>query len=186
MFLTPTFLIPAAILAFFEIALLVKFFYGLKGKIPLPVDSSVEFVWHRKYDHKVLRILFPLAIIIALVVDVSALRAYVNHSREEQVATELTETLKPILAKAVSIKRDAICTRNGYIAGERTIESDKIACAQVGDFRVLNPSIDRNEVIIFKARSETEVVQVTRIYEAITLIDGETTVDQLKTAFSAK
>lgn len=187
MFLTPIFLIPAAILAFFEIALLVKFYYGLKGKIPEPVDSPPTFVWHREYDHKVLRILFPLAIIVALVVDVSALRAYVNHARDEQVAAELTEKLKPILAKAVSIKRDAICTRNGYIANDRTIESDKIACAQVGDFRVVNPSLDRNSVVVFKARSESEVVQVIRVgYEAITLIDGETTVDQLKAVFSTK
>lgn len=60
-------------------------------------------------------------------------------------------------------------------------------CAQVGDFRVINPGIERSSVYIFKAHSETEVVQVTRnTYEGISIVDGETTVDQLKTAFSVK
>jgi hypothetical protein len=187
MYLTPSFLIPALIIAFIEIAFLVAAYLGLKGRTSAPAAAPVEFLWKLDIERKFFRIIFPVALIVALIGDVTALRAYTKYSNEQQAATEITEALKPILANAVSIKRDAICTRNGYIAGERTLESDKIACAQVGDFRVLNPSLDRSSVMVFKARSETEVVQVIRNgYEAITLIDGETTVDQLKTAFLAK
>jgi hypothetical protein len=127
-----------------------------------------------------------VALLLSLIVDASLLRTYVKHSNEQAAATELTDTLMPILAKAVSIKRDAVCTRNGFIAGPSTLESDKIACAQVGDFRVLNVTVDRSYAVIFKARSETEVVQAVRNGESITIIDGETTVDQLRDAFSAK
>lgn len=122
-----------------------------------------------------------------MIADGSALHAYVKSSNEQLAANELSEALKPVLAKAVSVKRDAVCTNNGFIAGSDTVEKDKVACAQIGDFRVLNPGIDRSSVYIFKARSETEVVQVVRHgYAAISIIDGETTVDQLKTAFSVK
>lgn len=187
MFFDPNFLIPASLIVFAEAALIIACFYALKGKIKVPVDGPAAFLWKLEYEQKVARILFPLAVVLSLIVDGSALHAYVKHSNEKFADAELTEALKPVLSKAVSIKRDAVCTHNGFIAGSDTLERDKIACAQVGDFRVLNPGTDRSSVYIFKARSATEVVQVVRFgYAAISIIDGETTVDQLKTAFDVK
>ncbi len=186
MFLNPEFLIPASLLVLIEAALLVTLFYTLKGKIKVPV-SDASFVWKREFEHKVARVLFPLTLIVALIIDVTALQAYKAYANEQLATKEMSEVLKPILAKAVAVKRDLVCTNNGYIAGDGTLDRDKFACAQVGDFRVLNPGIDRSSVYIFKVRSETEVVQVTRNgYDSIKIIDGETTVDQLKTAFSVK
>jgi hypothetical protein len=186
MFLTPVFLIPASIVVLFEAAILVALYYCLKGKIAISADSA-SFPFNQEFNHKIARIMFPLALAVSLIVDASILKVYVGHEAEERADKEMSETLKPVLAKAVGLKRDAVCTNNGYIANADTLDRDKIACAQVGEFRVLNPGIDRSSVYIFKARSETEVVQVIRNgYESIRIIDGDTTVDQLKTAFSVK
>jgi hypothetical protein len=186
MFLNPEFLIPASLMILIEVALLVALFYTLKGKIKVPVADAPS-LWKREYEHKVARVVFPLAFAVALVIDASALQAYKAHANEQLANKEMNQSLLPVLAKAVSLKRDAVCTNNGYIAGTETLDRDKIACAQIGEFRVLNPGIDRSSVYIFKVRSETEVVQVIRNgYESIRIIDGDTTVDQLKTAFSVK
>lgn len=186
MFLTPAFLIPASLIIMSEVSLLVGVYYCLKGKIGINVDSA-SAAFNQEYNQKVARILFPLALAVSLIVDASLLKVYVDHEVEDRDTTALTETLKPVLAKAVSLKRDLVCTNNGYIASAETLDRDKIACAQVGDFRVLNPGIDRSSVYVFKVRSETEVVQVIRNgYESIKIIDGETTAYQLKTAFSVK
>jgi hypothetical protein len=187
MFLTPSFLIPASLIVFAEAALLVAMFYALKGKIAVPVEGPASFLWKLEYEQKIARILFPLTLVVSLVINVSALHAYVKYSNENLADKELSEALKPVLAKAVSIKREQVCTLNGFIAGPDTLERDKVACGQIGDFRVYNPSFDRTSVYVFKVKSETEVVQVLRNgYESISIIDGETTVDQLKTAFSVK
>lgn len=186
MFLNPEFLIPASVLIFVQVSLLTVIFYTLKGKINVEVNDG-PFLWKREYEHKVGRVVFPLLLVGSLICDVSALQAYVAHSNEQLADKEMTESLKPVLAKAVSLKRDAVCTYNGYIAGAETLERDKIACTQIGKFRVLNPGIDRSTVYMFRIVSETEVVQVIRNgYDTIRLIDGETTVEELNTVFSIK
>ncbi len=186
MFLETAFLIPAALVLFLEVAILTLFYYGLRGRISVPAGGSAEFLHKLEYDHKVCRVLFPLAIVVSLVVNVSAVGSYVTYANGERAEKELSEALKPVLAKAATLQRDLVCTRNGFVAGPQTAESDKISCAQVGDFRVLNPTIDRSQTTIFKVRSPSEVVQVTRNGYHIELLDGVTTVDDLKAAFAVK
>lgn len=64
MFLNPFFLIPALVIIFFQAMFLTCFYYSLKGKIAVPAEGPESFLWKLEYEHKVARILFPLALVI--------------------------------------------------------------------------------------------------------------------------
>ncbi len=188
MFTSSQFLIPAAGVLSIQLAVIILL-YNI-SRIRWAASAGVASSKLGVLTSQVVTILLPLAVIVAVIGDLAALKAYsdTDQKRIEREAREVE--YEPVIRAAVSAKPNLWCFPNGYVNNEDGHPISKRPCAQVGQFRVLDQFASMvSTVEIYKVFEDGTVRPAAyhRDYETGFIADEKvTSLAELKTAFGVK
>lgn len=190
MFFEPQFMIAAAVILTMQIFLLTCLYYEIKGKVAISENAVVteRDIFKRETNHKIAIVLFPVILIASVIINGFAIQGYMTNYREQEERTAARAEAFPLVEAVANIEKNLVCTSNGYIATEETIEREKTACVEAGAFRATNQGTGEYRVQNFyQVQADNTVAQVATVsYGDFKSWDDKTTLADLKTAFNVK
>lgn len=185
MFTSPAFLIPAAGILSIQLAVIVLLYNisHIRMATPASVGSSRLAI----FTSRVVTALLPIAVVIAVIGDVAALKAYHDYDQKQTAKEARAIEYEPLIRAAISAKPNLWCLPNGYLITEDVSPISKRPCAQVGQFRVMDQYASMvSTVEIYKVFEDGSVrpAAYQREYDIGFIADEKvTTLAELKTAF---
>jgi hypothetical protein len=188
MFTSSQFLIPAAGVLSIQLAVIVLL-YNI-SRIRLAASVGVAPCKFGVLTGRVVTALFPLAIVAAVIGDAAAVNAYSDYDQKQTAKEARAVEYQPLIRAAMSAKPNLWCFPNGYLIDEEANPISKRACAQVGQFRVLDQYASMvSTVEIYKVAEDGTVraAALQRDYDIGFIADEDvTSLAELKTAFGVK
>jgi hypothetical protein len=188
MFSSYQFLITAAAVLSIQLAVIVLL-YNI-SRIRWAASAGVPSTRFGTLTGKSVTCLLPLAIVIALIGDFSALKAYSDYDQKRIAKEERAVAYEPIIRAALSAKPDLWCLPNGYLIDGEANPISKRPCAQVGQFRVLDQYIGMSAMLEIYKVSDDGTVRAAAYqddYDIGFVADEQvTSLAELQTAFGVK
>jgi hypothetical protein len=188
MFSSPQFLVPAAAVLSIQLAV-VTLLYNVDKirRSSTPDASSTRF---GAIFGKLMATLFPLVIVVSVVGDAAALKAY-SDQHQKWIAKEARAVeYEPLINAALMAKPNQWCHSNGYLVEGEVNPLSRRPCAQVGQFRVLAQYPGMSTLLeIYKVFEDGTVraAAYQKDYDIGFIADETvTSLDELKTAFGVK
>lgn len=188
MFSSPQFLFPAAAVLSIQLAVIVLL-YNI-SKIRWSASAGVPSTRLGTLTGKAVTALLPLTIVIAMIGDIAALKAYKDYDQKRSAKEARAVEYEPVIKAAMSAKPDLWCLPNGYLFDGEASAVSKRPCAQVGQFRVLDQHVGMSALLEIYKVSEDGTVRAAAYQDDydVGFIADETVTNlaELKAAFGVK